>query len=89
MFDYKGLYEMMRVRFMDGLEVCGETYEDVCQRLWMESRDEAETLDEFLASTQRAVKLQTGQPIFFSDCRSFIAELQRVNIITEIQEGAV
>ncbi|BAF60377.1 hypothetical protein PTH_2196 [Pelotomaculum thermopropionicum SI] len=83
---FKGLYPMLTVTFIDGLRLEGETYDDIVNQLYNSSFSEEDTVEEFMQGVGRRAQIQTGQAINFTDCESFIKELKRVNIVTEILE---
>lgn len=75
---------MIRVRFIDGLELEGTDAKDVVFKLHESSFDSDGTVEEYMKRVQDRARIQTGKPIFFSDFESFVNELHRVGLITEM-----
>lgn len=82
----KGLLNMLRVSFIDGLVLEGKNFKDIVLKLREESFSPGKNVNEFMKETQRRAKLQTEEPIFYSDAETFIKELKRVNLVTAIEE---
>ncbi|MZP28700.1 hypothetical protein GTO91_03070 [Heliobacterium undosum] len=78
------LQSTIRVQLRDGLVIEGNTFDDVVRNLWTDSWDNSSTVEDFMAAVQQRVILQTGREISFSDCESFLRELQRLCLVTAI-----
>ncbi|MFT4413200.1 hypothetical protein ACLM5H_04990 [Fredinandcohnia humi] len=85
MLETKGLCDVLRVSFIDGLVLNGDTYQEIVEKLQESSFDETPSLDDYMKRVEKRVQLQTGESISYDDFESFVSELKRVNIVTQIE----
>ena len=76
---------MLKVVFIDGYELEGESYEELATKLWFDSFSDDENVQDYMQDMIRRAKIQTGQDISFTDYESFFNELHRVGLATSIE----
>ncbi|WP_042316253.1 hypothetical protein [Desulfofarcimen acetoxidans] len=79
------LLKMLIATFIDGLVLEGKTYEELVRKLRSTSFKPGKDVKEYMKDTQRRVQFQTGKEISYTDYESFILELVRVEIITNLK----
>lgn len=82
--------DLIKVRFLDGTELSGDTCEEVLRRLWDEAHfDTSETFEEYLRNVAEASEIYMGKKIQWDSPESLVSELHRIGVITHLERGAV
>lgn len=80
------LLPVLTVHFIDGLELKGETYDEIVNGLRETSYNQEDNLEAYMKEVARRTAIQTGTEISWDTSEDFIKELNRAGIVTKILE---